>query len=134
MSGNRKSFVLSALLSIAFVNQALAWSDCGNGTRVNNHLEWSANDTGHNEGADCGLAIVGPLASVIGISLPTVTFGGAGEVWKRNSMTSVAVALFKAGRTQDAVNLMICAQVHQPVNYSCLVDHRDEIQLWLQSR
>lgn len=90
------------------------------------HLSFCRTDTGHNEGASCG-------ASVLGYQIGPLIGVGAGEIFKRNHMTSLASAAAKAGATEQAFQGMMCCQVHNPIGAACFQSYKPQVIYWLQT-
>jgi hypothetical protein len=95
------------------------------------HLDWACGDWGHNEGAGCAAAVLGPL---VGIPIPDVAGMLLGEVWKRGDMMSAAKHAFKLGHYEAAVSAAICSQVHNQPVHDYLVQHRDRVKEWFTQR
>ncbi len=96
-------------------------------------LNWSAGDSGYNEGALCGLQ---SLEGIAGIQLPSIPFeeDALGNIWHRVDMMNAAVYAYQLGYTDAAVNAAICSQVHNDAVYQLLLDNPDMVAEWLSRR
>lgn len=124
-----RTFLCAVSAALFVSSNAVAQTICNDGEAVPGELSWAAGDTGHNEGADCGLQALGGA----GVGLPATTFGAAGEVFKRNAMMQTAINAYKAGFQEQAINAAICSAVHNPAAHVCLSQHRDLVGYWLST-
>jgi hypothetical protein len=103
------------------------------GDQVYTNLYWSKGDTGFNEGGLCG---VQALQGIAGIQLPNVPFEYQvlGNVWNRVNMMNAAIAAYRLGFTDAAVNAAVCSQVHNGGVYQLLSANRGMVAQWLSQQ
>jgi|SRR5579872_1846610 len=94
------------------------------------NLNWSAGDHGFNEGGLCGVEALGGIA---GIQLPNVPFEYQilGNTWDRTNMMGAAVAAYRLGYVDAAVNAAICSQIHNDGAHQLLSANRGIVAQWL---
>ncbi|QCI97478.1 hypothetical protein [Agrobacterium larrymoorei] len=121
-----------AIVLLSTVQSAGAWTVCPDGVPINAQLNWSRQDRGHNEGANCGASV---LANAAGVNLPGIhQVLPYGEIFKRNHMMDVAIAAYKRGYHNEAIEAAICSQVHNGAAHQCLKQNRTEIDAWFREQ
>jgi hypothetical protein len=98
---------------------------------VYTNLNWSAADSGYNEGALCGFRI---LETISGVQLPTLPYeeNALGNIWPRVDMMNAALVAYSLGYTDAAVDVAICSQIHNGPVHQLLSEHRDTIEDWFE--
>lgn len=96
---------------------------------VASECNWAKNDTGHNEGAGCG---AGVLAKIGGFQIPHANILPLGDIWKRREMMYAALEAFKRGYHNEAVDVAICAQIHNRTSQEFLQNNRDGVAKWFE--
>ena len=124
-----------------FLNIANPASHCNQGHNHNDNsydnwresLEWSSQDTGHNEGA----AAVIQLALKYGLNidgLPADLAGDVvGEIWKRRDMMAFGKDIAKGGFIIQATTIAVASQWHNCHAFRALLRHTPEVANWLLS-
>lgn len=97
---------------------------------VASECNWAKNDTGHNEGAGCG---AGVLAKIGGFDIPHSEIIPLGELWKRREMMYAALEAFKRGHHDEAVDVAICAQIHNKESHEFLKKNREAVSEWFEN-
>lgn len=94
------------------------------------NLNWSAGDSGYNEGALCGLQA---LEGIAGVQLPSVPFeeNALGNIWHRVDMMNAAVLAYQLGYEDAAVDAATCSQIHNDPVYQLLLENPDIVADWL---
>jgi hypothetical protein len=98
---------------------------------VDVHLNWCSMDHGFNEGASCGLNVLGgtDVAGLPAMAVQAVL----GNVWDRTNMMGVTKAAYRAGFQNEAIDASICCQIHNRDAYDCLKSNREAVSRWLNS-
>src|SRR5258708_6142041 len=101
------------------------------GTDVTAHMDWSENNTGFNEGATCGLSV---LAGIGIAGLPAlVPQPVLGNTFSRHAMMEFAKIAYRQGTREQAIDVAICSQLHNPDAHACLTAHRDLVAVWFDA-
>jgi hypothetical protein len=100
---------------------------------VYSNLDWSKGDSGYNEGALCG---VQALTGIAGITLPTIPFeqDALGNIWPRVDMMNAAIAAYRLGFVDQAVQAATCSQIHNDPVYQLLSNNPDIVAEWLSEQ
>jgi hypothetical protein len=104
----------------------------GNVVTVASQVEWCSRDHGFNEGATCGANALAE-AGISGV--PEVVAGVVlGNTWDRTNMIGAAKAAYKSGKRKEAIDAVICCQIHNPPAQNCLKGNRTAIENWLKEK
>jgi len=95
-------------------------------------LEWSAGDTGHNEGAAVAVDIALEVGLQLDPSIAHVAGDAVGEVWKRREMMSFAKDLAKVNLI-PAMDIALASQWHNCHAFKSILRHPVETAGWLLS-
>jgi hypothetical protein len=99
-------------------------------------LNWSAGDTGFNEGAEEGVKLLARYGIKLPPPIDSLAGKVAGNVWKRRDMMAFAKTLAKAGGPQNlqgAVGLAILSQWHNCHAFRTLLWNVPVVIQWVQS-
>jgi hypothetical protein len=120
-------------LFLGLGTQAHAQDDDAVRNDVYTNLNWSAGDSGYNEGALCGLQA---LEGIAGVQLPSIPFeeNALGNIWHRVDMMNAAVLAYQLGYVDAAVNASICSQIHNDAVHQLLSDNPEMVEDWLSNR
>lgn len=130
MKRARSSLMILSALFLSANSPSTAFSQglCSDGTMYSIHLDWALNhDDVVNEGAECGLSILGTIA---GFPVPPIQLG-IGNIFKRPEMMRGAIAIYKMGYVEQGINVAICSQYHNAAATQCLHQHRNLVGAWL---
>jgi hypothetical protein len=115
--------------ALTFTQATARAQDSATINAVYGNLDWSSRDHGFNEGAECGANALGGM-----VQLPVPFLGQVlGNIWDRTNMMGAAVAAYRAGYRDAAINAAICSQIHNGGVYALLSAHRDIVGNWLSS-
>jgi hypothetical protein len=124
-------FVVALLFgAVLTVNQASA-QDARDAVYTN--LNWSAADSGFNEGGLCGFEALQGVAGVELPEVPFVEYYALGNVWPRVDMMNAAIFAYRSGFRNAGVTAAICSQIHNPAVSDLLSQHPDMVGDWLGS-